>query len=340
VSTSDPDGPSWLDAQIQAFCVVPRAEAAETCAEMVYLTAGGEAGHHLDSLVAPLLVHDLPVTLWWPGEPPFSSPWAQTLTGMADRLVVDGSTWGENGLSRLAEMADVADQRLAIFDFALARQSRWREAIAATYDVPEFTPFLRSIRRIAVTYGTHDETGDPGGTNLVKPIYHVAWLASRLGMRVELPLAPVVRKRGATGSSDGTGRGRGPLPGPPGRPGPSPVPGGYDATLRSAAGEVMVVLRPRLSAMPGGTTLRVELLAERRGSELRTDVTAEADSVHCRVWQDGVEVLQRRFNAGRRNDVDLLAESIETSGRDPITTESIRMASELIRPRVDEGATE
>ena len=47
------------------------------------------------------------------------------------------------------------------------------------------------------------------------------------------------------------------------------------------------------------TTLRVELLAERRGSELRADVTAEAETVHVRVWQDGVEALDRR--SGRRD---------------------------------------
>ena len=110
---------------------------------------------------------------------------------MADRLVVDGSTWGGNGLSRLAEMADVADQRLAIFDFALSRQSRWREAIASVFDDPDFLPYLRSFRRIAVTYATHDESGSAGSTNLVKPIYHVGWLASRLDLKVVKTLAAV-----------------------------------------------------------------------------------------------------------------------------------------------------
>jgi hypothetical protein len=85
--------------------------------------------------------------------------------------------------------------------------------------------------------------------------------------------------------------------------------------------------------------LRVELLAERRGSELRTDVTAEADSVHCRVWQDGVEALQRRFNSPRLNDVDLLAESIETMGGDRVALETIKMAAQLIHGRPAEGAT-
>ena len=69
--------------------------------------------------------------------------------------------------------------------------------------------------------------------------------------------------------------------------------------------------------MPAGTTLRVELLAERRGSELRADVTAEAETVHVRVWQDGVEALERHFRAPRRTEVDLLAEAIETGPARP-----------------------
>jgi hypothetical protein len=330
VSSIDPDGPSWLDAQIQAFCVVPRADAAETCAEMIYLSAGGEAGRHLQPLIAPLLIHDLPVTMWVPGELGFSSQWARDLVDMADRIVVDGSGWSGNGLTRLGELATLAHGRISISDFALMRQSRWREAIAATFDVPEFTPFLRFIRRIAVTYATHDETGDPETTNIVKPIYHVAWVAGRLGMHVVSPLAPIVHGRRSAG--DGASRrGRGRAPGP--RPGPAPVPGGFDATLRHGPSEVSVVLRPRLSGMPSGTTLRVELLAERRGSELRTDVTAEADTVHCRVWQDGVDVMERRFNSSRRVDVDLLAEAIESTVDDRIERETIRTAGSIVAAR-------
>jgi hypothetical protein len=81
--------------------------------------------------------------------------------------------------------------------------------------------------------------------------------------------------------------------------------------------------------MPAGTTLRVELLAERRGSELRADVTAEAEAVHVRVWQDGVEVLERRFLAARRGEVDLLAEAIETGRREDVATWSLRAAAQL-----------
>ena len=93
---------------------------------------------------------------------------------------------------------------------------------------------------------------------------------------------------------------------------------GLAATLSDGRAEVAVVVRPIVSTMPAGTTLRVELLAERRGSELRADVTAEAETVHVRVWQDGVEALDRHFRAPRLTEVDLLAEAIEAGRRDPV----------------------
>jgi glucose-6-phosphate dehydrogenase assembly protein OpcA len=322
IQSADPDGPSWLDARIEAHCIMPRADAAEVCAETIHVVCGGEAGRHLSAIATPLIIHDLPVTVWWPGEPPLKSAAAIDLLDDADRLVVDGSTWSGDGLERLGQLAELlAMPSLAISDFALARQSRWREAIASVFDDAEFLPYLPYLRRVAVTYATHDETGAPGATNLVKPIYHVGWLASRLDLKVVRPLTAVhgpartpsaVRVRGGTVKPT-VGR-------------------GLAATLSDGRGEVSVVVRPVVSSMPSGTTLRVELLAERRASELRTDVTAEAETVHVRVWQDGVEALDRHFRAPRRGDGDLLAEAIETGRRDPVAVEALRAAAALIGP--------
>ena len=320
VLSADPDGPPWLDARIQAHCVLPRADAPETCSEQIFLTAGGETGRHLSALVAPLLIHDLPVTVWWPGEPPLGSEAAEDLLESTDRLVVDGSAWSGDGLARLRQLAGLYDRfdRLSIRDFALVRQSRWREAIATVFDIPEFLPFLAGVRRVSVTYAASDETGAPGTTNVVKPLYHVAWLASRLGMRVVAPLTPVEPKAKAA---------------PRLRPGEkAPLHRGLAARLArgTSAAEVAVVIRPVASHVPAGTTLRVEILADRRGSELRADVTAEADNVHVHAWLDGVEAMDRTFKAPRRTDVDLLGEALEVGGRDPVAVGTIRMAAALI----------
>src|SRR5439155_22533650 len=156
--------------------------------------------------------------------------------------------------------------------------------------------------------------------HIVKPLYHAAWLASRLGMIVTKPWGPmtggVVRRPPTRGSGGRLTT----LANPP---------GGLGAPLRLERSDVAVVIRPVLSAMPSGTTLRVELLADWRGSELRSDVTAEQEAVHVRVWQDGVHALERGFNAPRRTEVDLLAEAIEAGGRDPVAVGALTLAAEL-----------
>lgn len=297
VTPADPDGPSWLDAHIQAHCMVASETAPATCAETIYLTCGGEAGRHLEAIIAPLLVHDLPVTIWWPDEPPLPEHTSATVLEICDRLVIDGSSWRGTGLQAMHRMATFQQRRpVAISDFALIRQSRWREAIASVFDRPDILPFVGNVRSITVTYGVRDDSGDT--PNLVKPVYHVGWLASRLGMRVVRPLTAEAS--------------------------------GFSASLRNGRNEVKVAIRPAQSELPAGTTLRVELTATIQRSQLRADITAEQDAVHARVFVDGKRILERGFNAPRRNDLDLLAESIEAGGRDPVTVGALRMAAMIV----------
>ena len=113
-------------------------------------------------------------------------------------------------------------------------------------------------------------------------------------------------------------------------------PAEFSATLLHGSADVAVEMRPIRSVMPGGTTVSVTLLAERRGARLDVEVTAEAATVICRVRQNGTQVLDRRFNAPRRGDVDLIAEAIEDSGHGPITAQTLRMAAALIHGRTNE----
>ena len=310
VSSADPDGPSWLDAQIQAHCILPSDGAAETCAELIALTAGGESGRHLAAIVAPLLIHDLPVTLWWPGDPPLASPQAIDLLEMADRLVVDGSAWSGDGLDRLGALAriladrDLGEGYVAVSDFAMLRQSRWREALASTFDRPELRPFLGGLRTITVRYAAHRDTGE-GDTNVIKPLYHVAWLASRLGMTVVEPFH-------AAAADD-----------------PAELGAPMSATLRAGRRRIPVGLVPEESPMPAGTTLAVEPTARRRSGELEVSVTAEAEAVIVRAVLDGSKLPARPFMAPRRAEVELLAETIESVGRDRVATAALVAAAEL-----------
>jgi glucose-6-phosphate dehydrogenase assembly protein OpcA len=320
VSSADPDGPSWLDAHVQAHCVLPRADAAETCAEFIDLVAGGETGRHVAAIVAPLLIHDLPVTLWWPGDPPLTSRQALDLLAVADRLVVDGAHWSGDGLDRLRALAAIVTNHdltlggLAVSDFAMLRQSRWREAIASSFDRQELRPFLRNLTDITVRYAAHP--GGAGGTNVIKPLYHISWLASRLDMTVLSPLRPVAAGTNDVAPSQSSGTF------------PSPMAG----ELRGGRRRVGVSIHPVESTMPPGTTLTVELAARRRQRSLAVTVSAEAEAVIVRVRLDGKRMPERRFMAPRRTEVELLAETIESVGRDPIAVAALMVAAELAGP--------
>jgi glucose-6-phosphate dehydrogenase assembly protein OpcA len=302
VSPADPDGPSWLDAQVQAHCMLPSATAPETCSELVYVTCGGESGQHMAGIVAPLLIHDLPVTLWWPGEPHFESRSVKDWLTMADRVIVDGAGWSGDGLTGLVAMAGLPDRfKVEISDFALIRQARWREAIASTFDRPALLPCLGHIDRVEICYSARD--GAPGMTNVVRPVYHAAWLASRLGMAIISPLVA----------------------------GTEPW-SGYSALLRLGRRRVPVAIRPVESSSPPGTTLSVELHATRNRADLSVGVTASADGVVVLASFNGEAMPERTFFAPRLRESDLLALTIDAAGRDPIAGEVLATAAEMIQP--------
>ena len=299
LSATDPDGPAGLEARIEALAS-PAAGGAGAGAETIYVSARGETGRHLASIIVPLLVHDLPVALWWPADPPFGSRRAERLLPIADRLIVDGAAWSGHGLDFVVQLAAVAEERdLVVVDWALLRQGRWREALASVYDLPDLRPHLGAVRRIDVEYAAA-QPGDPAGaTNVVRPLYHIAWLASRLGMTVAQP----VRRE-----SDGR----------------------RVATLRQKDHAVDVVLRPASSELDAGSTVQVEIVSRLRGAELIGSVAAGDRTVEVSVREDGRERVRRSYASPRLTEVDLLALAVEEGAADPVASRALAMAHRLL----------
>jgi glucose-6-phosphate dehydrogenase assembly protein OpcA len=300
LSAADPDGEPGLEASVEALALTTAAGRTETGAETIRIRACGETGLHLASIIVPLLVHDLPVALWWPSDPPFDSHRAERLLPLADQLIVDGSSWSGNGLDTMAKLAAAAEGlRLVAIDWALLRQSRWREAVASVYDLPDLRPHLGAVRRIDVEYATDDPGDSAGNTNVVRPLYHVAWLASRLGMTVHEPL----RRQ------------------PDGR---------RVATLRQRNHEVAVVLQPGGSELPGGSTVRVAITSRVRGTDLVGEVRAGDRDVQVTVRDGGRDRIKRTYLAPRLNDVDLLSLSVQEHAADSVSVQAMAMVHRLL----------
>jgi len=157
VITRRPNAESRLDAEIRVGETGP--------GETILLRMYGPVGQHADSVLAPLLVPDVPVVTWWPGQVP-EVPSQSPLGALAQRRVTDTASGdGPRGaLARLAEAYKPGDT-----DFSWTRITPWRTLLAATFDVPH--PPVTRGEVLA-------EQDNPSGDILA------AWLAVRLGVPV------------------------------------------------------------------------------------------------------------------------------------------------------------
>ncbi|MCL2802771.1 MAG: glucose-6-phosphate dehydrogenase assembly protein OpcA [Micrococcales bacterium] len=115
VTTESPDEPAALDAQI-------RLGSDGGSGEIVVLRAIGRAATSLEAIVAPLLVPDLPVVVWWPATRP-EVPATSALGRMAVRRITDSreAPNREAALKALTSAYHPGDG-----DLAWARLSPWR----------------------------------------------------------------------------------------------------------------------------------------------------------------------------------------------------------------------
>jgi glucose-6-phosphate dehydrogenase assembly protein OpcA len=119
-----PKGDSRLDAEIRVGESSP--------GETIVLRMYGPLGQHADSVVAPLLVPDVPVVTWWPDEAP-EIPAKHPLGTLAQRRVTDtaAAERPHEVLTALAEGYQPGDT-----DFGWTRATPWRSLLAATLDQP------------------------------------------------------------------------------------------------------------------------------------------------------------------------------------------------------------
>ncbi len=135
------------------------------CYENVVLRVRGRVRHHLDSVVEPFTLPDLPVVVWMPSRLP--SP-GDPLLGHADRLVLDSRAvpHGDDVLARIA----VLTRRLRVTDLSWTRLAPWRSLMAGLFEGGVNRPFLSGIHRVEVC-------GNPGPRHLLG-----GWLLRRLNL--------------------------------------------------------------------------------------------------------------------------------------------------------------
>jgi glucose-6-phosphate dehydrogenase assembly protein OpcA len=152
-----PKADSRLDAEIRVGESAP--------GETIVLRMYGPLGQHADSVVAPLLVPDVPVVTWWPDEAP-EIPAKHPLGALAQRRVTDTAA-AESPHEVLANLA--AGYQPGDTDFGWTRATPWRSLLAATLDQPH--PAITACEIAA-------EDGNPTADLIA------AWLSLRLSVPV------------------------------------------------------------------------------------------------------------------------------------------------------------
>ena len=300
VAPGDPDGPSSFDAHIYAACQIPERMTSEVCTEEILIKVGGELAQHLASTVAPLLIHDLPVVLWWPDDVPFESNVLRELVGTAERLFVDSGAFRDDGIERLTGMARCLRGGVVVHDIAWMRLLLWRELLAGLFDHPLLQPELRSIAGLRI------DVARPGGAiKLTRAALFTGWMGAMLDWQVVTPMAV---------TPDGSWRGM----------------------MRSGKREIPIEFRPVSATIDGpvraaGSLVRAEMEAGRARSMLGVRVTRQSDHLLGTADWNGAQVARRAARLETFDEMPFLAEALDRSGHDKVFERALDKAVRLMR---------
>lgn len=156
------DEPPRLAADVEVHAMAR--EGASVCVEDVVLRIAGPIVRHLDSVVEPFTLPDLPVAVWLPGR---LTPLGDPILAAADRVVVDSKELP--ALDSLPTLAALV-RRFPVVDLSWVRLQPWREITASLFEGDVFRPFLGGVRAATVW-------GKPGPRHLLG-----GWLVSRLDL--------------------------------------------------------------------------------------------------------------------------------------------------------------
>jgi glucose-6-phosphate dehydrogenase assembly protein OpcA len=302
-------GDAPLDARISTHCNDASGGGDRICYEEVVLTVRGEAAEHLSGVVAPLLIHDLPTHIWWPGDPPFADPVFDQLVEMGDRLIIDSCDFSDlqTGLRRTATLR----RRSGVGDLSWERLSWWQELTAQFFDAPRFRRYLPNLSRLHIRYAVapswsgpreaDDDDVAPGvPAPMTQSLLYAGWIATRLGWRRHKTLEPL-----AAGAFDLRLEGRHEMVDLRVEP---------IATDEVRPGELMSV---HLSSL--GETGAAQFIIDRDGDDAIVATNA-----------DGMTALLRRVAMETPRESELLSAQLCLDAADPVYEDAMRAASIIL----------
>ena len=289
-------GQSEPRATASAFCRPPGNGRGIVCWEEIRLEGSLTALDRVMSAARALVMPNLPVQVWWPGDTDVSAALFEQAVEIGDRIIVDSGQFADP-LRALAAYADRTDQDHAVgfADLNWQRTEPWRLLLAQFFDPPEDRQLLNYIETIVVRFQRPEPRA---GGGLAEALLLVGWLAGRLAWSP--PPAPLGNRDVEHALFDDGGRVvRVELRRVPGSQGPN--------------GLLAVELHAALDEHTASYVVR----RESEGAATVADVDGNRREAHCPLSTPG--------------DVALLERELAGFGRDRIYDETLQVVRALAR---------
>ncbi|HEY9786094.1 MAG TPA: glucose-6-phosphate dehydrogenase assembly protein OpcA [Candidatus Obscuribacterales bacterium] len=177
-----------IEAWVSARCHVADARALkQICSEQITVRYEGEGTKELASVVAPLVIPDLPVLLWWRAGD-LDRQHLEPFLRFIDRLVVDSRRAHDlpSFFNKLALLSAEFGAKPVVSDVAWGRLFPWRNSIANAFQDgggPLTIASLKSISEVRICYAVKGDAGTDASASC-EALLLAAWLGSRLQWKV------------------------------------------------------------------------------------------------------------------------------------------------------------
>lgn len=186
---SSENSPNAITAWVTLRCFSVISDLMRHCFEQTTMLASGSSIRFVANIIQPLLKPDLPVYLWWLGDPPDQNdPTFAGLVDLSNRIIVDSTSFfsPEQDIRTLAALFQASPDS-ALSDLNWGRLTPWRQLTIQFFDVPEYRPYLAGVDSIEIEHAvaplavpTRTEQGDVS-PNPTRALLLAGWLKARLG---------------------------------------------------------------------------------------------------------------------------------------------------------------
>lgn len=186
---SSENAPAAIKAWVTLRCYSMLSDLMRHCFEQTTVLASGAAVRSVANVIQPLLKPDLPIYLWWLGDPPGPDDATfNSLVDMSTRMIVDSTGFfkPEQDFHTLARLSQ-AYPKCALGDLNWGRITPWRQLIIQFFDVPEYRPYLSGVNSIEIEHAV-EPLATPIRTrqgevspNSTRALLLTGWLKARLG---------------------------------------------------------------------------------------------------------------------------------------------------------------